>query len=132
MITAADLLEANGGDISPAMFPQLDTVALNTLLARYVADGYSRAPASLTDADRDRVAENWSYARANRNVLNRLSRTPANVTLDNEGSTTILSEQIRTFKEAAQRYEAQVDAILGSAPTPEESPSSSAANRYCW
>lgn len=131
MITATDLLEPSG-DVVLDLFPGRTPDQLQALLTAYLTDGYARCPATLTDADKDRAATAWAYARVNRNVLARLSRTPASFTVDNEGSSTMLAEQIRTFKDAAVRWETDFDTITAATPTPDETPTSAAVNRYVW
>lgn len=132
MLTPSQLLEDGGGELSPDMFPGKTPVQLATLLQAFLDDGYSRVPASLTDDAKDRAARVWAYARANRNVAARLSRTPASITLTNEGATQMLGEQIRTFKEAAHAYENDFNEQIAAAPAPEDSPSAAALNGYVF
>lgn len=129
MITASDLLEPNG-DVVLELFPGRTADTVNTLLTNYIADGYARCKSTMPQADQDRAAFAWANARVNRNVLSRLSRTPASVSLTNEGSTTMLGEQIRTFARAADKWEAEFDAIAATAPSPDDTPTSAALNRY--
>lgn len=132
MLTPDQLLEPIG-DIAPELFPGKDAAALDTMLQAYLTDGYARIPATVVDTVvRDRAAMAWSYARAYRNVLMRLSRTPATVSIANEGSQTILGEQIRTFAKLATRWELDYDAIIGDAPTPDDTPSAAAINSYVF
>jgi hypothetical protein len=130
-VQPTDLLEPTG-DLVPDLFPGKDADAVAALLAAYIADGTSRVPSTLAPADQDRAVTAWAYARAYRNVLARLSRTPATVSLANEGSTTMLGEQLRTFKQLAARYDAEYTLIVGDAPSPEDTPSASATNSYVW
>jgi hypothetical protein len=130
-LTPDNLLEPTG-DLAPELFPGKDSAWIDTLLAAYLADGYARTPATVVGDDRDRAAAAWAYARAYRHVLARLSRTPATVEISNEGSTTMLSEQIRTFARLATRYESEYNGIIGEAPTPDDTPSAAATNSYVF
>jgi hypothetical protein len=132
-ITPADLLQP-AGELEAADFPMLDADGLTTRLQAYIDDGYARvAPLDLTDDEKDRAVRAYSYGRSYRSILSRLSRNPATVTLEGEGQRVYLSEQLRTFKENAVRWEQDYDAITASdTPTPEETPSAAAVNRYVW
>lgn len=131
-VTTADVLEPIG-DLALELFPGRDPSVVETMLAAYVADGAARvATLVLSEAEKDRAVIAWVYARAYRNVVARLSRTPASFTLTGEGSTTITGEQIRTFKELAERWERDYDAVTASPPTPEETPTAAAVNRYIF
>lgn len=131
-LTPNDLLEPIG-DLAPELFPGKDAAALDTMLSAYLADGYSRIPTTIVDTvSLDSAARAWAYGRAYRNVLRRLSRTPATVSIANEGSTTILQKQIDTFDKEAQRWEAEYTSIIGDAPAPDDTPSAAATNQYVW
>lgn len=129
MLTPDTLLEPTG-DLAPELFPGKDAAAIDTLLQAYLTDGYSRVPTTVDSVTMDRAAMAWAYARAYRNVLMRLSRTPATVNITNEGSTQLLSEQIRTFAKLATRWEADYNSIIGEAPEPDDTPSTTALNSY--
>lgn len=131
-LTPNDLLEPIG-DLAPELFPGKDAAAIDTMLSAYLADGYARIPTTIVDtASRDGAALAWAYGRAYRNVLRRLSRTPATVSIANEGTTTMLQKQIETFAKEAQRWEAEYTSIIGDAPAPDDTPSAAATNQYVW
>lgn len=130
-VTHDDLLEPIG-DLVPELFPGKDSAAINALLDAFIADGVARTPTTLSSGSQDLAVTAWSYGRAYRNVLSRMSRTPASFSLTNEGSQTVLGEQIRTFKDLAKRWESEFDTIIGDAPTPDETPTASAKNSYVW
>lgn len=132
MLTPSQLLEDGGGELAPQMFPGKTPADLNTLLQAFLDDGYGRIPTTIVGDAADRAARSWAYARANRNVASRLSRTPASVTLTNEGATTMLGEQIRTFKEAAKAYENDFNEQIANPPTPDDTPTSAAYNGYVF
>lgn len=131
-VTPADLLEPTG-ELSPADFPGYLSGALTDLMQGFITDATARLSGKvLTDAQRDQAITAWAYARGNRMILRRLSRTPASFSLANEGSQTILGEQIRTFKSEAKRWEDLFNGIIGDEPTPDDTPSTSAKNSYTW
>lgn len=130
-LTPTDLLEPIG-DLSPELFPGKDAAAIDTQLQAYLTDGYGRVPATITGTSADNAAKAWAYTRAYQNVLIRLSRTPATANLTNEGSYTILGEQIRTFAKLATKWESEYNDIIGDAPSPDETPTAAALNQYIF
>lgn len=130
-LSPTDLLEPIG-DLSPELFPGKDDAAIDTQLQAYLTDGYSRVPVTVLGAEVDRAAAAWAYMRAYQNVLIRLSRTPATVSIANEGSQTVLGEQIRTFAKLATKWESEFNDIVGDAPTPDDTPTAAAINTYVF
>lgn len=131
MLTPDNLLEPRG-DLSPELFPGKDAAWIDTLLATYLADAYARIPATIVGTTADLAAAAWSYARAYRHVLSRLSRVPATMAIVNEQSRTITGEQLRTFASLAAKWEAEFQTIIGDAPTADDTPSGSALNAYVF
>lgn len=133
-VTASDLLEP-AGDLSPALFPSLDSDGLTTLLDGYLADAATLIPSTIVGAAYDGAATAWAYHRAYRSVALRLSRDPATAAVEGEGSSTITGEQIRTFKEEAARWGKDFDDRIGMATDPgtlAEQSSQSIANSFTW
>lgn len=64
-IAGEDLLQANGGDLTPDLFPGKTGGQIEELLDGYVADGYKLADqAGLTEAaQRDTAAYHWGHVR---------------------------------------------------------------------
>jgi hypothetical protein len=133
-VAATDLLEP-AGDLSPELFPGLDTAGVATLLAGYITDAAARIPAGLSPAQYDAAVRAWAYSRAYRAVALRLSRDPASSTLEGEGSTTITAEQIRTFKSEAEKWAADfAERTTGVDTNPRDDfgGTVSVPNSYAW
>lgn len=134
-LTSTDLRQPKG-DISDDWFPLLDSTGIDTLLDAYLADGYDRIPASITsESEQNRAARAWAMARANRNVLSRLTNTPANFKLDNEGQQSVIGEQIKTVRLAAERFEAEfaeLTAVVGANDSSDDAGQGAARNAYLW
>lgn len=113
MITADDLQQPKG-DIDPGVwFPGKTLEDVATLLEAYIADGVTKIPDTLVgDAETDAALRSYAMGRAARNVFMRLSATPAAFKLDNEGSQTIISEQIKAFRQMAEKYEGEFDTAI--------------------
>lgn len=113
MLTAADLQQPKGDIDAPVWFPGKTPEDVGTLLDAYIADGVTKLPDTLTgDAAQDAALRSYAMGRAARNVFMRLSATPAAFKLDNEGSQTIISEQIKAFRQMAEKYEAEFGAAV--------------------
>jgi hypothetical protein len=115
---ANDLLEANGGAISPAMFPQFDTPLLESYLTKQLDAGYARAnvyTGTLDQAEIDAAAIAWAYYESFLNVWRRLSQTPAQAAVDGEASRNMLASQIQTFKALADEYRARYESVIPTA-----------------
>lgn len=134
-LTAADLLQPKG-DVTPDWFPTLDEAGVTTLLDAYLDDGYGRVPDVIVDeAAQNAAARAWAMGRASRNVFMRLVNTPATFRLDNEGSQSILAEQVKAARLQAEKYEAEFETLTdveATDSTVEAGGSGSAENSYRW
>lgn len=137
MITAEDLQQPKG-DVDPAVwFPGKTPEDVATLLDAYIADGVARLPDALTDdAAQSAAVTAYAMGRAARNVEMRLSAGPASFRLDSEGSQTIIGEQIKTWRQRAERYEAEwadaTDFGDGTLDNVDEPGQGAAVNRVVW
>lgn len=103
MLTATDLLEPLGS-LTPGMFPGDDA---ETTLDAYLETAYERADTlQVAATDRDEYARALVYARAWERVATRLSSTPANVSLADQGTRTYNAEQLRQAVANADRWRA--------------------------
>jgi hypothetical protein len=105
MLTAADLLTP-AGRINPKLFPADLSADLNTRLEHYLSHGYQKADAYEwdTEDERNEAAEAYAYYLAFTDIYLEMARSPASVTLNDQGSTTTLKDQIAAFKDIADGY----------------------------
>lgn len=101
------MLQDGGGDLTPSLFPQLDSAGLTAYLSAKLNEGYTRANAAVTQlsqADKDGAAIAWAYSRAYLAVWQRLSSSPAEVEVNGEAKRMYLASQIQTFKDLSDTY----------------------------
>lgn len=112
---ATDLLQVNGGDIDPSLFPQLDSAGLETFLTGKLTEGYAGAAAqvpALIVPISDSYAIAWAYYMAFLSVWQRMSSSPASAEVDGEAKRTYLASQIQSFKDMADMYQARAISLI--------------------
>jgi hypothetical protein len=114
--TFADMLQSGGGDLTPALFPQLSLgTTLDAFLNAKLAEGYAKASAilpALSAADADAAAMAWAYYMAYLAVWMRLSASPADVDVAGEVKRSFLASQIQTFRDLANEYFARFEQFV--------------------
>lgn len=101
MISPGDLLSP-AGDIASSLFPGEDADALETRLQGYIDEGVAAATdASVPGPDVDGATLSYAYYRAYNAVYVRMLADPSKQTIDQQGATESIWQQIQGFKALA-------------------------------
>lgn len=115
MAVAPADLTAPKGAVQPSFFPDDDAAALAARLQLWITEGTERAE-DIADIDaHDRAVAAWAYYRAFRAVYLRKSDEPSTVELRDQGSRQNLITQIQNFRDEAEAYRAEFEALLAAA-----------------
>jgi hypothetical protein len=112
-LVAADLVSP-AGPVEGYLFPGEDSNVIEARLTGYIEAAYNdERVAAQTDATlQDKLAYPFVLGRVYDAVVTRLSAQPATVTVTEKGGHGYTSEQIKTFKELAQKYWSDFFALL--------------------
>ena len=106
MKIADDLIEPTG-ELSKGLFPDdASDAEFEGRLQSYLNTAYGKLDAAAVTGDvtRDNAAEAYAYFRAYDHIYRRLSATPMQVTLTDQGSRTYSRDQIAAFRNLAADY----------------------------
>ena len=135
MLAADDLL-APRGELQPALFPMVDTQAVATMVDEYLQAGYSEAAAAgFTDQPRlDRIARAYAYWRIYDGVVQRIAASPMSLSLNDKGSSTYTTEQLRVLTGKANYWQSEYMLVVVPDAPAEASGASTGAtpNRFVW
>lgn len=114
LLVAADLLSPNGEIDGALFYPAMLSGDITTRINAYITQGYAKATAAAIDdpAIADKIARIFGYYRAWSDVVNRLTLSPAQSTLEGEGSISMLQSQIEAWIRRRDSLEAQLVALL--------------------
>lgn len=115
-LSASDFTEPDG-ELRADMFPGVDDLeASGGYLETWISDAQSElsnSSASLTTSEEDDAKEAWVYYRAYKSVWLRLTTNPHQADLDDGGSLKYTDQQVQNFKELADQYREDAEALLG-------------------
>lgn len=105
-VVATDLMSP-AGPVEAYLFPGEDSNVIEARLSGYLQAGYDdeRVAAQTDAALKDKLVRPYALARVYSAVLERLSAQPATVQVTEKGGHGYSTEQIKTFKDLAAKYE---------------------------
>jgi hypothetical protein len=110
-LSGVDLI-APAGEIEEVLFPDEDYTELILRLEYYLTDGYARA-SGLTDKIDD-AARAWAYHRAYKAVYLRMSASPSETTLNDQGQAVFHKDQAERFLALSEEYLEEFEDLVGS------------------
>lgn len=111
-LTASDLM-APAGPVESFLFPEEDSNQLPDRLNGYLANAYVDARvAAFPDATQNSMAKAYALWQVYTAVYTRLSAMPITVTVAEKGGHGYSAEQIRNFRDLANKYLADFNGML--------------------
>lgn len=118
MLQPADLLEPKG-DLLTGMFPTYSPEALNVAISEWLAQG-RKAAQGLGEGPQDEAAMHFAYAKAYRNVYNRMSSSPIRLGVEAQMDAQYDKGQAARFLALAEQHEAAFNGyVTPQAPGPQ-------------